>query len=136
MGNDMSELPPAPIRILVVEDEFLIRLTLTEALGDEGFEVLEAETGDDALPMLDAGCGIRLLLTDIQLPGSLNGFALVDRARQSMPGLPVIYMSGRADPDSSASASHLDVFVAKPYTLTDICDAAKRLTAAHSTSGV
>jgi len=136
MGNDMSELLPAPIRILVVEDEFLIRLTLTEALGDEGFEVLEAETGDEALPMLEPGSGIRLLLTDIQLPGSLNGFALVDRARQSMPGLPVIYMTGRPDPDGSASASRLDVFIAKPYTLTDICDAAKRLTGAHSTSGV
>ena len=136
MGNDMSELPPAPIRILVVEDEFLIRLTLTEALGDEGFEVLEAETGDAALPMLQSGSGIRLLLTDIQLPGSLNGFALVRRARQVLPDLPVIYMTGRPDPDSSASASRLDVFISKPYTLTDICDAAKRLTAAHSTSRV
>ncbi len=132
----MSELPPAPIRILVVEDEFLIRLTLTEALGDEGFEVLEAETGDAALPMLEPGSGIRLLLTDIQLPGSLNGFALVDRARQTMPDLPVIYMTGRPDPNSSASASRLDVFISKPYTLTDICDAAKRMTAAHSTSRV
>ena len=70
MGSHMSELPSVPIRILVVEDEFLIRLTLTEALSDEGFEVLEAETGDAALPMLAAASGIRLLLTDIQLPGS------------------------------------------------------------------
>lgn len=136
MGNDMSELPPAPIRILVVEDEFLIRLTLTEALGDEGFEVLEAETGDAALLLLESEPGIRLLLTDIQLPGSLNGFALVDRARQTMPELPVIYMTGRPDRDGSASASRLDVFISKPYTLTDICDAAKRMTAAHSTSKV
>jgi CheY-like chemotaxis protein len=132
----MSELPTDPIRILVVEDEFLIRLTLTEALGDEGFEVLEAETGDEALPMLAPGSGIRLLLTDIQLPGSLNGFTLVDRARQIAPDLPVIYMTGRPNPGDSASASQLDVFIAKPYTLTDICNAAKRLTAAHSTSGV
>ena len=136
MENDMSELPLAPIRVLVVEDEFLIRLTLTEALGDEGFEVLEAETGDAALPMLEPGSGIRLLLTDIQLPGSLNGYALVDRARRAMPGLPVIYMTGRPDPDNSASASRLDVFISKPYTLTEICDAAKRLTTTHSTSGV
>ena len=136
MGNDMSELPPAPIRVLVVEDEFLIRLTLTEALGDEGFEVLEAESGDAALPILEPGSGIRLLLTDIQLPGSLNGFTLVDRARQIISDLPVIYMTGRPDPDNSASASPLDVFISKPYTLTDICDAAKRLTSAHSTSRV
>ncbi len=136
MGNDMSELLLAPIRILVVEDEFLIRLTLTEALGDEGFEVLGAETGDAALPMLEPGSGIRLLLTDIQLPGSLNGFALVARARQAMPDLPVIYMTGRPDPADSASASRLDMFISKPYTLVEICEAAKRLTAAHSISGV
>ena len=131
----MSDTLPHPIRVLVVEDEFLIRLTLTEALGDEGFEVLEAETGDAALPMLTGGSGISLLLTDIQLPGSLNGLALVARVRQTMPGLPVIYMTGRPDPDGAGAGSPLDVFIAKPYTLTDICDAAKRLTAAHSTSG-
>ena len=45
-------------------------------------------------------------------------------------------MTGPPDPDSSASASQRDVFISKPYTLTDICNAAKRLTAAHSTSGV
>lgn len=130
----MSDMLPHPTRVLVVEDEFLIRLTLSEALGDEGFEVLEAETGDAALPMLMDGSGIRLLLTDIQLPGSLNGLALVDRARQAMPELPVIYMTGRPDPDGSASASPRDVFIAKPYTLADICDAAKRLTAAQTTT--
>ena len=130
----MPDTLPHPIRVLVVEDEFLIRLTLSEALGDEGFEVLEAETGDAALPMLAPGSGIRLLLTDIQLPGSLNGLALVDRVRQSMPDLPVIYMTGRPDPDGTASASPLDVFIAKPYTLTDICNAAKRLTAAYTTA--
>ena len=105
MGTEMPDTLPHPIRVLVVEDEFLIRLTLSEALGDEGFEVLEAETGDAALPLLAPGSDVRLLLTDIQLPGSLNGLALVDRVRQSMPDLPVIYMTGRPDPDGAASAS-------------------------------
>lgn len=121
-----------PIRVLVVEDEFLIRLTLAEALGDEGFEVLEAETGDAALPMLTPDSGIRLLLTDIQLPGSLNGRALATRVRQLLPNLPVIYMTGRLEPDSAGTASPLDAFIAKPYTLTDICEAARRLTGASA----
>ncbi len=128
----MSDSHTSPIRILVVEDEFLIRLTLSEALGDEGFEVLEAETGDDALPLLQADTDIRLLLTDIQLPGTLNGHALVQRARQTLPNLPVIFMTGRLEQDMGASASPLDVFISKPYTLTAICDAAKRLTAAEA----
>lgn len=132
MGHGMSSTSASPIRVLVVEDEFLIRLTLAEALGDEGFEVLEAETGDAALSMLHAGSGVRLLLTDIQLPGTLNGHVLAQRVRQTLPDLPVIFMTGRLEPDMGASASPLDVFIAKPYTLTAICDAAKRLTAAHT----
>jgi CheY-like chemotaxis protein len=113
-------------KVLVVEDEFLIRMTLTEALSDEGFEVLEAETADAALPMLIADPSIRLLLTDIQLPGVLNGRTLAQQVRARRPTLPVIYMTGQADPGDVASS--LDVFISKPYTLHDICDAARRLT--------
>ncbi|GAC1523515.1 MAG: response regulator [Chloroflexota bacterium] len=114
-------------RVLVVEDEFLIRMTLAEALGDEGFEVLEAETADAALPMLKADPAIRLLLTDIQLPGLLNGRTLAKKAREHLPSLPIIFMTGRPDPGDAATP--LDVFISKPYTLNDICEAARRLTA-------
>lgn len=122
-----TQSPAEPARVLVVEDEFLIRMTLAEALGDEGFEVLEAESGDVALPMLVADPTIRLLLTDIQLPGVLNGRMLAQRARERSPRLPIIYMTGQPDPGDAPSA--LDVFISKPYTLNDICDAARRLTA-------
>ncbi len=122
MSGDTETRP----RILVVEDEFLIRLTLVEALGDEGYTVLEAESGDAALPMLENGGAIRLLLTDIQLPGSLNGRALATEIRQRIPNLPVIFMTGRPDQDADAP-SPLDVVIAKPYTLDDICIAAKQL---------
>ncbi len=126
-SSDTLQRGSDPARVLVVEDEFLIRMTLTEALGDEGFEVLEAESGDVALPMLVADPTIRLLLTDIQLPGVLNGRMLAARARENRPLLPVIYMTGQPDPGDAASM--LDVFISKPYTLNDICDAARRLTA-------
>jgi len=116
-------------RVLVVEDEFLIRLTLVEALSDEGFEVLEAETGDAALPILQSDPTITLLLTDIQLPGTLNGRTLASKIRESLPDLPVIFMTGRPQSDDGASPSPRDVFITKPYTLADICQAAKRLTA-------
>ena len=125
----MSSTPASsePRRVLVVEDEFLIRVTLAEALGDEGFEVLEAESADAALPMLQSNPEIRLLLTDIQLPGVLNGRTLAAKAREQLPGLPIIFMTGR--PDIGEPNSPLDVFISKPYTLTDICEAARRLTA-------
>jgi len=115
--------------ILVVEDEFLIRLTLVESLSDEGFEVLEADTGDAALPILQSNPAICLLLTDIQLPGSLNGHALAAKARESLPDLPVIFMTGRLETGDGAQPPARNVFITKPYTLTDICEAAKRLTA-------
>ena len=114
-------------KILIVEDEFLIRMTLVEALADEGFTCLEAESGDAALPILQADHDIRLLLTDIKLPGVLDGRDLARRAREEIPNLPVVFMTGQ--PDARDRASPLEVFIAKPYTLNDICDAARRLTA-------
>ena len=116
-------------RILVVEDEFLIRLTLVEALTDEGFDVLEADTGDAALPMLQADPTIGVLLTDIQLPGALDGNLLAQRARETRPELPVLFMTGRPDPTAQANGSTRDTYIAKPYTLTDICNAVRRLAA-------
>lgn len=127
-----SEAPRQLPRILVVEDEFLIRMTLSEALGDEGFDVVEAETADAALPMLTSDPAIQLLLTDIQLPGILNGRTLAQKAREHAPNLPVIFMTGQPDPNDNASP--LDVFISKPYTLNDICDAARRLTACSAAS--
>lgn len=113
-------------RVLVVEDEFLIRMTLVEALGDEGFECVEAESADAALPILQADPAIKLLLTDIKLPGLLDGRALARRAREQLPDLPIVFMTGQPDPDDQPS--DLEVFISKPYTLNDICDAARRLT--------
>ncbi len=112
--------------VLIVEDEFLIRMTLSEALMDEGFTVVEAETADSALPLLQNSSEIDLLVTDIQLPGTLDGYGLVKAIRKEKPELPVIFMTGRPD-ESSMTRSKLDVFIAKPYTLEEICSAAKRL---------
>lgn len=126
--STMGELQP---RVLVVEDEFLIRLTLVEALSDEGFLVLEAETGDAALPILQSDTTISLLLTDIQLPGTLNGHALASKARENLPHLPIIFMTGRSNTDDETDGSDRDVFISKPYTLANICQAAKRLTTAE-----
>jgi CheY-like chemotaxis protein len=127
-----SEAPSPLPRVLIVEDEFLIRMTLAEALGDEGFDMREAETADAALPMLRADPEIRLLLTDIQLPGVLNGRTLAQQAREHAPLLPVIFMTGHPDPNDTSSP--LDVFISKPYTLNDICDAARRLTSCSASS--
>lgn len=123
----MSGAGSRPFKVLVVEDEFLVRLTLVEALSDEGFQVLEAETGDAALPILQNYQEISLLLTDIQLPGTINGRTLASKARENMPNLPIIFMTGGSGAEEGTGGAQ-DVFISKPYTLASICKAAKRLT--------
>ena len=113
--------------MLVVEDEFLIRLTLAEILADEGYVVLEADSGDDALKLLQSDPAIAILLTDIQLPGSLDGRALVRRAREDRPDLPVIFMTGRPPASGDGSSGIEATYVAKPYLPSEICNAVRRL---------
>ena len=133
MGIEPSPLSPAaatrPPRILVVEDEFLIRLTLSEVLADEGYEVIEAESGDEAMAMLTAGGEIDVLLTDIQLPGSMDGRALVRTVRADRPTLPVIFMTGRPDAMGPSPTGARELFVTKPYLPSEICAALRRLLA-------
>lgn len=112
-------------RLLIVEDEFLIRMTLAEVLTDDGYEVVEAGDADEALAALAGGGAIDVMLTDIQLPGPLDGKALAARARKTRPALPVIFMSGRPDPD--AGGSPLDVHINKPYLPSTISSAVRRL---------
>lgn len=116
-------------RILIVEDEFLIRLTLAEALADEGFDVVEAETGDEALRLIETDPAIRLMLTDMQLPGTLDGAQLALRARGHNPELPIIFVTGRGEV-ANALLTARDLFIAKPYLPSEVCSAARKLIAA------
>ena len=101
-------------RLLLVEDEFLIRMTLSEVLTDDGFEVLEAEDGPAALALLEKEDDIALMLTDIQLPGGVDGKTLASRVRERRPDLPVIFMSGRSE--TRPDPNPLNIYVNKPYS--------------------
>lgn len=115
-------------RILLAEDEYLIRLTLAEALADDGFEVIEAGSAEEALALLHDQGGVALLVTDIQMPGRMNGVDLAAAAQALNPNLPVIFMTGRPDQLNQRPPSAREAFVAKPYLPSDICAAARRLT--------
>ena len=114
-------------RLLIVEDEFLIRMTLSEVLADDGYEVVEAGDADEALAALAREPELAVMLTDIQLPGSMDGRALAAKVRETRPGLPVIFMSGRPDP--SAGGNPLDIHINKPYLPSTVSAAVRRLTA-------
>ncbi len=127
----MSDLPsaagPARSKILIVEDEFLIRLTLLEVLMDEGYDVLEAENGHDGLALIQDDPAITLLLTDIQMPGGMDGHAVAARAREVRPTLPVIFMTGA--PDTADVRGTRTMYLAKPYSPADMCAAVRRMLA-------
>jgi CheY-like chemotaxis protein len=61
------------ITVLVVEDEILVRMDIAMSLEHEGFVVLEASNADEAIAILNACCDIRLMFTDIDMPGSMDG---------------------------------------------------------------
>ena len=108
-------------RVLVVEDEELIRLILAEVLADEGYEVVEASTGDEAVGLLDGLDGFHAVVTDIHMPGQRDGLAVGRYARRCHPDIPVVYCTGR--PDALAGAGPLgpcDTLVRKPYVPSQI----------------
>jgi len=99
---------PARLRVLLVEDETLVRMTTAEMLADLGHEVLEAATAEEALDQLDGA--VDLVITDIGLPGT-DGLTLAATARQRAPALPVIVATGQLPPRDTNGF----VWLAKPY---------------------
>lgn len=80
--------------VLIVEDEILVRVGLSEELQDAGYHVVEAADGVSALDVLNGGDRIDLMFTDIRMPGGIDGWDLAERARALRPELPVIYATG------------------------------------------
>ena len=97
---------------LVVEDEWLVRMEMAEALGDAGWTVLEAGTGEAALLVLKADPPVDLVVTDIRLPGPLSGWDVADAFRAANAKTGIIYCSGNAcEPLRQLADS---VFLTKP----------------------
>ncbi len=83
--------------VLVVDDEPDVRLVVCDILSDLGYTVLEAESGRAGLNIVVSKVHIDLLLTDVGLPGGMNGRQLADAARQRRPGLKVLFITGYAE---------------------------------------
>jgi CheY-like chemotaxis protein len=103
-----------PIRVLLVEDEFLISEMVAESLARQGFSVRSVTNGTDALRHL-ASAPVDVLFTDINLPGGMDGKTLARRARVLLPDLPVVYASGGINMFDFAWRVPGSIFVAKPY---------------------
>jgi CheY-like chemotaxis protein len=81
--------------ILIVEDEALIRLGAVQIAEDEGFEVIEAANADEAIEILESRNDIRVIFTDIHMPGSMDGLKLAHAVRHRWPPIKIIVTSGR-----------------------------------------
>jgi len=101
--------------ILVVDDEVLARLMLADELRDQGWTVIEAASADEALRVLEGGVSIDLVITDIRMPGSLDGLALARRVRSDFAGIHVVIISGERPTAAVKAAS--DGFFEKPYSV-------------------
>lgn len=117
------------ISVLLVEDEALISMMVSDALSEVGFEVHEAATADEALRYIGSGGALDVLFTDINLPGSMSGTELAQVARTLKPDLPVVYASGRYRGDDLPGRVPHSVFVAKPYDPQRLCALLATLTA-------
>jgi CheY-like chemotaxis protein len=95
-AESSASLPSLHGTALLVDDEDLVRLSTADMLKDLGFAVIEAETGEDALRIIEEGKRIDLLVTDHLMPG-ICGTELTHRVRASNPGLPVLLVSGYAE---------------------------------------
>ncbi|BAL06707.1 MULTISPECIES: response regulator [Bradyrhizobium] len=100
--------------VLIVEDEFLIRLSAAEMVRELGFEVVEAVDADHAIELLETTTDIAIVFTDIQMPGSMDGMGLLAIVRNRWPPIALLVTSGQVEPaveDLPAGAR----FLAKPY---------------------
>jgi CheY-like chemotaxis protein len=118
-----------PIRILVVEDEVFIRMDAVDMLRTAGFDILEAANADEAIQMLERHSDIRLIFTDIDMPGSMNGLKLAAAVKDRWPPVRIIATSGHfkvVAGDLPADAR----FISKPYQPAQIISAVRELTGA------
>jgi CheY-like chemotaxis protein len=125
MGLEPSKRPV----VLIVEDEFLLRMDAVDMIEAAGFDVVEASNADQAITILESRLDITVVFTDIQMPGSMDGLKLAQAVRGRWPPIKIIATSGHV------SVSETDLpeggrFVSKPYSPRQITGVLRELVAA------
>jgi CheY-like chemotaxis protein len=104
-----------PAKVLLVEDEPLVRMLLADELRQAGLTVVEAGGAREALTVL-AVDSVDLVVTDIQMPGGMDGLELAERVRQTHPSVPIVLTSGNPPP---LDLNQIGPFLMKPYGLSE-----------------
>ena len=114
------------IQVLVVEDEALVRMDMADHLTSQGFQFFEAGNADEAISILENNFNIQLIITDIDMPGSMNGLKLAEAVRNRWPPVKIIVVSGHRIveitdmPDGS-------MFFSKPYSPSHIISSMREM---------
>jgi CheY-like chemotaxis protein len=109
----------APPVVLVVEDEMLLRMRAVDLVEDAGFTSLEAVDADEAVTILESRGDIAMLITDIQMPGSMDGLMLAHAVHERWPPIRIILVSGQV-PRASIDIPADSRFFAKPLQAEDV----------------
>jgi len=115
--NTMGEPVPAPPPVvLVVEDDVLVRNIVAAYQRECGFDVIEASSADEAIRVLQADVKVDIVFSDVNMPGSMDGFGLAQWVRRERPWLRVILTSGAARTAKEAGdLCEQGPILAKPY---------------------
>jgi CheY-like chemotaxis protein len=122
-GRVASQAPGQGV-VLVVDDEPLVRMLVVTALEDMGHTVLEAEDGAQGLRILQSDAAIDMVVTDVGLPGGMNGRQMIDAARCDRPATPVLFITGYAE-NAIIGNGHLEPgmqILTKPFAVGDLED--------------
>jgi two-component sensor histidine kinase/DNA-binding response OmpR family regulator len=111
MSTDLPEVP----KVLIVEDEMMLRMRAVDIVEDAGFSPVQAVNADQALSILESRSDISLLFTDIQMPGSMDGLKLAHAVHERWPGIKIILVSGQVNP-SDAERPADSRFFGKPLS--------------------
>ena len=115
--------------VLIIDDEPAIRMLVADVLGDSGYRVLEAEDGPSGLRLLEATGRVDLLITDVGLPGGLNGRQVADAARAARPSLKVLFITGFAE-NAVVGNGHLEAgmaIITKPFDMTALANKVREI---------
>jgi CheY-like chemotaxis protein len=113
-----------PARVLVVDDEPAIQSVLKLILLSEGYDVVVAASGAEALTCVTQQPPAVVLL-DLQMPG-MNGWQVHDQVRRTMPGVPIVYMSAARHVQREAAAHQAAGYLAKPFDVDGVVDTVAR----------
>jgi len=121
-------MPDSPVYVLVVEDDFLNRLHAVNLVEDAGYIAVEASNADEAITILEARKDIRIVFTDIDMPGSMDGLKLAHAIRERWPPIELILTSGHFDLSDDEIPEH-GRFFPKPYRDQEIISALQHFVA-------